>query len=75
MGKTAVLTAENYQIYTGGLLFPKKRKYKSPEIEVTMEVSDLTAIKQQWNHSLKPNQWDVSHGDIEMIKQFYQNIR
>ncbi|MDE0151570.1 MAG: hypothetical protein OXK80_03595 [Bdellovibrionales bacterium] len=75
MGNTAVLTAENYQIYTGGLLFPKKRTYKSPEIEVTMEVTHLEAIKKQWNHSLKSNKWEVSHGDIEMIKHFYQNIR
>lgn len=75
MGKTAVLTAENYQMYKGGLLFPKKRKYRSHEIEATIEVSSLEVITQQWSHSLKPNQWDISYGDVETIKQFYQNIR
>lgn len=75
MGKSAFLTAEDYQIYIGGLSFPKKRKYISPEIEVSMEVSSVETTKQKWNHSLKPNQWEISHGDIEMIKNFYQNIR
>lgn len=75
MGKTAVLTAENYKMYKGGLLFPKKRKYRSREIEATIEVSSLEVITQQWSHSLKPNQWDISYGDVETIKQFYQNIR
>ena len=74
-GKGVFLTAQNYQRYTGGLMFPKKRKYKSSEIEVVMEVSSLSALKQKWNHSLKPNQWETSHGDAEMIKKFYQNIR
>ncbi len=75
MGKGALLTAENYQIYAGGLSFPKKRKYISSEIEVSMQISSVEVIKQKWNHSLKLNQWEVSNGDIEMIKEFYQNIR
>ena len=75
LGKGAVLTAQDYQIYTGGLSFPKKRKYINSEIEAVMEVSSVEAVKQKWNHSLKPNQWEASHGDIEAIKQFYQNIR
>ena len=75
MGKGAVLTAESYQIYTGGLSFPKKRKYISPEIEVSMNIDSVEAIKHKWSHSLKPNQWEISNGDIEMIKTFYQNIR
>ena len=73
--KGAVLTAQNYQRYTRGLMFPKKRKYKSSEMEVVMEVSSLSAFQQKWRHSLKANQWETSQGDIEMIKKFYQNIR
>ena len=75
LGKGAVLTAHNYQRYTSGLFFPKKRKYISSEIEVGMEVSSLSAFQQKWSHSLKPNQWETSHGDAEVIKKFYQNIR
>ena len=75
MGKGAVLTADNYQIYTGGLSFPKKRKYTSPEVEVSILLSSIEVIKKKWNHSLTPHQWELSNGDVEMIKKFYQNIR
>ena len=75
LGKGAVLTAQNYQRYSRGLMFPKKRNYKSSEMEVVMEVSSLSAFKQKWSHSLKPNQWETSQGDVEVIKKFYQNIR
>ena len=75
LGKSAILTAQNYQIYKRGLSFPKKRKYTDSEIEAVMEVSSLETVQQKWNHSLKPNQWEVSYGDVEMIKKFYQNIR
>ena len=75
MGKGAVLTAENYQIYPGGLSFPKKRKYSSPEIEVSMQVSSIETAAKRRKPSLTPSQWELSKGDVEMIKKFYQDIR
>lgn len=74
MDKNSFVFAEQYHNYPRGFLFPKKRKFISPEYEVSIEVVGIELIKKNAVKKLERNHWG-SLDDMEWIKKFYHNIR
>ena len=70
------LSAFEYQQHSSRFLFPKKRKFKTPQYTAEMEVLDVKRTK-GFKNKLKSHRWEhKSIGrDMDRVKEFYENIR
>lgn len=72
-----VLKAQNYQMFSRGMFFPRIREFISEDYKVKFEITQIEPLSKRADKSLIENQWKLSNlnQNVDSVRNFYQKFR